>query len=388
MRRHHSWRKDAGETPYDHADHHRRAAHEPVAGAVARQAAGGRHPLRADRDIYVLEIETQGGLIGMSYLMPLRGGLHTLDACMKELIAPHVIGRDATEVEAIWQTLYKSNFWLGRMGVTVFAQSAVDMALWDIVGKRAGLPLFRLWGAARTEIPAYGSGCFRGLGRDGMIARAKEFTAQGLKAIKMQVAHIRPWREDVQNVKAMREAMGGGIEIMIDVNMGWDADTAIQAGHRIDEFDPYWLEEPVVAEDFAGYRRIAAALKTRIVGGESHFTRNDLRPFFETPHACRSCSPTRCAAASASCARSPPPPSPGASASRRISSTRRWSMCWPRSPTPATSNTWTGTTTSGSSRCCPSKDGTMTPPERPGHGLAFRPEILKDHRMGGQRITG
>ena len=74
----------------------------------------------------------------------------------------------------------------------------------------------------------------------------------------MQVAHIRPWREDVQNVKAMREAMGDGIEIMIDVNMGWDADTAIQAGHRIDEFDPYWLEEPVVAEDFAGYRRIAA----------------------------------------------------------------------------------------------------------------------------------
>ena len=236
------------------------------------------------RDLYVLEIETQGGLTGMSYLMPLRGGMHTIDAAMKELIAPHVIGRDATEIEGIWQTLYKSNFWLGRMGVTVFAQSAVDMALWDIVGKRAGLPLFRLWGAARTEIPAYGSGCFRGFGRDGMIRRAKEFTAQGLKAIKMQVAHIRPWREDVENVKAMREAMGGGVEIMIDVNMGWDADTAIQAGHRIDEFDPYWLEEPVIAEDFTGYRRIAAALKTRIVGGESHFGRQDLRPFFEAPH--------------------------------------------------------------------------------------------------------
>ena len=84
------------------------------------------------RDIFVLEIETQGGFIGMSYLMPLRGGLDTLDACMKELIAPHVIGRDATEIEAIWQVLYRSNFWLGRMGVTVFAQSAVDMALWDI----------------------------------------------------------------------------------------------------------------------------------------------------------------------------------------------------------------------------------------------------------------
>jgi L-alanine-DL-glutamate epimerase-like enolase superfamily enzyme len=276
------------------------------------------------RDIYVLEIETQGGLLGMSYLMPLRGGLHTLDACMKELIAPHVIGRDATEIEAIWQTLYKSNFWLGRMGVTVFAQSAVDMAL---------------------------------------------------------------WREDVQNVKAMREAMGGGIEIMIDVNMGWDADTAIQAGHRIDEFDPYWLEEPVVAEDFAGYRRIAAALKTRIVGGESHFTRNDLRPFFETP-----CVPIL----------QPDPMRGGYSELRKIAAAAEpWgirlaphlfheTMVHVLAAIPNASyleymdwndDLWI-------EPVLPSKDGTMSPPERPGHGLAFRPEILKDFRKGGQRLKG
>src|SRR5260221_12499563 len=133
------------------------------------------------RDIYVLEIETQGSLLGMSYLMPLRGGLHTLDACMKELIAPHVIGRDATEIEGIWQTLYRSNFWLGRMGVTVFAQSAVDMALWDILGKRASLPLFRLWGAAPTEILAYGSAGFPGPAKERMIAPANELTPHALK---------------------------------------------------------------------------------------------------------------------------------------------------------------------------------------------------------------
>ena len=339
------------------------------------------------RDIYVLEIETQGGLVGMSYLMPLRGGLQTIDACMKELIAPHIIGRDATEVEAIWQVLYKSNFWLGRMGVTVFAQSAVDMALWDIVGKRAGLPLFRLWGAARTEIPAYGSGCFRGLGRDGMIARAREFTAQGLKAIKMQVAHIRPWREDVLNVKAMRDALGGGVEIMIDVNMGWDADTAIQAGHRIDEFDPYWLEEPVIAEDFSGYRSVATALRTRVVGGESHFTRNDLRPFFETPGV-----PIL----------QPDPMRGGYTELRKIAAAAEpWgisvaphlfheTMVHVLASIPNANyleymdwndDLWI-------EPVLPSKAGTMTPPERPGHGLAFRPEILKDCKVGGQRMAG
>src|SRR5262245_35516247 len=103
------------------------------------------------RDLYVLDIETQDGFVGMSYLMPLRGGLQTLDACMKELVAPHVVGRDATEIEAIWQALYRNNFWLGRMGVTVFAQSAVDMALGDIVGKRAGLQVFLPWEARRSE---------------------------------------------------------------------------------------------------------------------------------------------------------------------------------------------------------------------------------------------
>ena len=70
------------------------------------------------------------------------------------------------------------------------------------------LPLFRLWGAARTEIPAYGSGCFRGLGRDGMIRRAQEFTALGLKAIKMQAAHIGDWRQEVRNLRMVRDAVG------------------------------------------------------------------------------------------------------------------------------------------------------------------------------------
>ena len=218
-----------------------------------------------------------------------------------------------------------------------------------------------------------------------MIARAKEFTAQGLKAIKMQVAHIRPWREDVENVKAMREAMGGGVEIMIDVNMGWDADTAIQAGHRIDEFDPYWLEEPVVAEDFAGYRRIAAALKTRIVGGESHYGRNDLRPFFEHPS-----TPIL----------QPDPMRGGYSELRKIAAAAEpWgiriaphlfheTMVHVMASIPNANyleymdwndDLWI-------EPVLPSKTGMMSPPERPGHGLTFRPEILRDHRIGGQRL--
>ena len=175
-------------------------------------------------------------------------------------IAPKLLGRDATEVEGIWQTLWKSTYRLGRSGVAIFAMSAVDIALWDIVGKRADLPLHRLWGNARASVPAYGSGCWRGLGRDGMIERAKYFTGMGLKAIKMQVAHVHSLHDDHKNVRRMREALGPDIDIMIDVNMGWDAATSITMGRKFEEYDIYWLEEPVPADDFAGYQRIAAAL--------------------------------------------------------------------------------------------------------------------------------
>ena len=337
------------------------------------------------REFIVIEIKTKGGLTGVGYLQPLNGGSETLDACFKELIGPRIIGRDATEIEAIWQTLWKSNYWLGRMGITVFALSAVDIALWDIVGQRAGLPLYRLWGAARKEAPAYGSGCWRGLGGQGMIERAKHFTGMGLKAIKMQVAHIRPWREDVKNVHAMREALGPDIEIMIDVNMGWTADTAIQAGHHIDEADPYWLEEPVVCEDFAGYQRVAAALKTRVVGGETHYTRYDMRPFFTTPS-----TPIL----------QPDPMRGGFTELRKIAATAdTWGiqiaphvfheltihvLCSIPNGNYAEYMDWNDDLWTTPSIPV---NGMLRPSEAPGHGIRFKPEILKSARVGGREIT-
>ena len=106
---------------------------------------------------------------------------------------------------------------------------------------------------------------------------------QGYKAIKMQVAHVHTLAQDLENVRRMREAVGPDIDIMIDVNMGWSADVAIEMGRKFEQYGIYWLEEPVPADDFAGYQRIAAALDMRVVGGETHFTRYDLRPFFINP---------------------------------------------------------------------------------------------------------
>ncbi len=235
------------------------------------------------REFVIVEIETKSGIVGMGYVIFLGTGSATVKACIEEMMAPQIVGRDATEIEGIWRSLWQSTQGVGRMGVTMFAMSAIDIALWDIVGKKAGMPLHRLWGHCRDEIPVYGSGCWRGLGGDGMADKAKQYVAEGFNAIKMQVGHMYTDRQDVANVRTVRDALGPDIDIMIDVNQAWTADRAILVGRKIEEYDIFWLEEPVVASDFPGYLRIAEALDIRIVGGENHYTRWDLRPFFENP---------------------------------------------------------------------------------------------------------
>lgn len=237
--------------------------------------------LTLDRiDLLIVEVETSTGTVGTGHLHPLARGIRTLETCIHEMLAPLLIGEDASDVERLWQKMWASTFIQGRMGITVMAMSALDIALWDALGRERSEPLWRLWGGTADPIPIYGSGCFRGLGHDGMISKAEAFVAQGFDAIKMQVAHVFTHDEDVVNVRDMREALGDDIEVMVDVNQGWVADEAIKVGKRLDPFNLTWLEEPVIADDFEGYHRIADAVQTPIAGGENHFLHHDLKPFF------------------------------------------------------------------------------------------------------------
>jgi len=338
------------------------------------------HALGPNRDLLVLEIETKGGIVGMGYLNPLASPvLRTLAACIDEVIVPRIIGRDATAVEAIWRDLWRSTLTAGRGGIVMMAMSAVDIALWDGLGKRAGLPLHRLWGHYRSKLPAYGSGCWRGSGGDGMIAKAKHYVSRGFKAIKMQVAHVHDLRTDLDNVRRMRETLGPEIDIMIDVNMGWTADVAILMGRKFEAYDIYWLEEPVIADDFAGYMRIAEALDMRIVGGETHFSRFDLRPFLENPRL-----PIL----------QPDPMRGGLTDLRKIAAIAdTWGMTMAPHLFPELNVHLLASIPNGlwiehmglldDLWVDPPQieNGMITAPERPGHGLAFKPDALKEFRI-------
>ena len=235
------------------------------------------------QEFLIAQIETASGLVGLGYLQPLAGGLRTLQCCIHEMLQPLLMGDDPADVEGLWDRMWDATYIQGRMGITVMAMSALDIALWDLAGKRAELPLYELWGGTCKDLPTYGSGCFRGLGKDGMIDKAKRYVGAGYAAIKMQVAHGTSHAQDIENVAAMRAELGADIHIMVDVNQGWSAAEAIEVGQQLDRSDIYWLEEPVLAHDFDGYRQVARALKTRVVGGENHFTQHDLKPFFDDP---------------------------------------------------------------------------------------------------------
>ncbi|MEZ5559833.1 MAG: mandelate racemase/muconate lactonizing enzyme family protein [Pseudomonadales bacterium] len=335
------------------------------------------------QDLLVLEIEVDSGLVGMGYLQPLAGGLQTLASCIHELLEPLLLGEDARAVETLWQRMWQASYIQGRMGLSVMALSAVDIALWDLAGKATDLPLYRLWGGSNRELPIYGSGCYRGLGGEGMIEKARRYQAAGFDAIKMQVAHLHTPAQDIRNVRAMREALGADTAIMVDVNQGWSADQAVQIGARLEEFDPHWLEEPVAAGDFAGYRRVAAALRVPIVGGENHFTRFDLRPFFEHP-----CVFTL----------QPDVMRGGLTEIRRIAAVAdTWGIriaphlfhelmthVVAAIPNPSWLEYMGWHDELWVEPVLP-EQGHVRAPERPGHGLAFKPELLREFRLRARR---
>ncbi len=331
------------------------------------------------RQFLVLEVETDEGITGMGFLQPITGGVRTVAACLREQIIPRVLGRDATHIEALWKELYVSNHMLGRMGIVLFAIAALDMALWDALGKKAGLPLYRLWGAFRDAVPVYGSGCYRGLGGDGMVAKARRYVAQGFKAIKMQVAHLHTLQQDVAHVRQMRDALGPDIEIMIDVNQGWTADEAIRAGRHFEELDIAWLEEPVPVDDVKGYQRVARALRLPIAGGENHYTRWDIQPLVE---------------AQAVSILQPDVMRGGLTELRKIAAmVEPWGIRIAPHLFPelmvhllcAIPNglilEYMGWMDDLLVNPPLPQDGVLRPPETPGHGLRFKPDVLAEHRL-------
>jgi D-galactarolactone cycloisomerase len=223
------------------------------------------------RSSCLVEVVTDEGLIGWGECF---GPAEANRALIESVYAPLLIGRDAGEHIALWEAMYNRNREWGRKGVSIAAIAGVEIALWDIAGKAAGLPIYRLLGgSASAQISAYASSFYYAGPWDGDFEHeAGHLLSQGFTAFKMKVGG-RPVDEDVERVRRVRAAVGPDVRLAVDANRGFTTAEAIRFGRAVAEQDIWWFEEPVLPEDLDAYTEVRRALDIPIAGGESEYTR-------------------------------------------------------------------------------------------------------------------
>jgi len=228
------------------------------------------------RSAMIIEIITDEGIAGLGEAS---GPPEVTSAAINYVYKPLLLRRDPFEIELIWEQLYNRVRDHGQKGVMVEALSAIDIALHDIVGKKLGVPVYKILGGAhRTRVKAYATGLYHRESphlTEELIKEALHYVTQEFRAIKLKVGF--GIEHDVKNVKALRESIGKDILLMVDANHGYDALNAIKLGGRITPYDIYWFEEPVPPEDIEGYLRVKNALDIPIAGGEAEYTRFGFR---------------------------------------------------------------------------------------------------------------
>src|SRR2546428_3630648 len=235
----------------------------------------------AQQKLVVAEISTDEGVKGLGYSLVFGGGgAESVHAYLESRLAPVLIGEDPLFVERLWERMFRADMGIKKQGVAAYALSALDIGLWDIAGKAAGLPLYKLWGAVTDRIPAYDSGGWSRYSERELIAEAEKYAAQGCRHYKMKIHHPDP-RENRKRVEAVRRALGEGVRMMVDVNQRLDVLANMRQAQALEDLDLAWYEEPVLADDIAACAEVAHAIKIPVATGENNYTRFEFRELIE-----------------------------------------------------------------------------------------------------------
>lgn len=237
------------------------------------------------RTAHIVEVETDEGITGWGECFGPGNVAIANRTIVEQVIQPLVLGMNPLDRDVVWHKVYNLLRDHGQKGMPLQSLSGVDIALWDIAGKVAGLPLCQLAGGRHRErVQAYGYGMM--LKRQSVadhVARFRDEAAMirdmGFAATKMKVG-LGP-RDDVKLCAAVREGVGADFRFMVDANHCYTTADAFHVGRALDELDAYWFEEPVAPEDLDGYRELRAGLKVNISGGEAEFNRWGWRQILE-----------------------------------------------------------------------------------------------------------
>jgi len=225
-----------------------------------------------------VRIDTDEGVSGVSdtYFGRVASSPAVLAKIVTEQLAPAIVGEDPTLIRGIRQKLQTLTDYQGTAGLSSYGISAIDLALWDLLGKSLEAPVWQLLGAQRTAIPTYAMVGWLELDVTGLETVSAKAMEQGFRGVKMKVGGG-PLSEDLARIKAVRAVIGPDAPLMVDANQAFGYSEALRRGRAYEELDCRWFEEPLPAADTDGHVRLAEKLDIPIATGENRYGQAQFR---------------------------------------------------------------------------------------------------------------
>lgn len=216
-------------------------------------------------------VRTDEGLEGVGWTYSHGTSGRGMKEAIDTLLAPRIMGEDPAYVERLYDRMWKSVFPnITMSGLTTVALAPLDIALWDLAGKATGKPLFRLLGGYRDSVPAYGSGLDLAYSTEDLLDQVTNFVDQKYWGVKIKIGREN-LGEDLERLRAVRKAIGPYTPLMVDANQRWSVGEAVTRARAMEEFNLFWLEEPILAEDHGGYERLSNTVNVALATGEGEW---------------------------------------------------------------------------------------------------------------------
>jgi L-alanine-DL-glutamate epimerase-like enolase superfamily enzyme len=199
----------------------------------------------------LVDVFTDDGLVGNAFMLTFDYGPELLRGIVDTELKKLVLGKDPRDISGIWQMCYAHCEYIGQSGVAAWGIAAIDIALWDLLGKQLGVPVCQLFGSNREQVPIYGSGGWLSYSMDELLAEASAYLQRGFTMVKMKVGSA-DLKRDVERVRAVRKLVGDKVQLMVDANQAFTPPQAIAFARQVEDQDLFWFEEPVGKEDLDG----------------------------------------------------------------------------------------------------------------------------------------
>jgi D-galactarolactone cycloisomerase len=251
-----------------------------LVGDLGGKSFGWSQRVTGTRQAALCALTTDTGLQGLGEAFYFGGPATVVATLMRDGLGPLLIGRDPMDTSVIWDRLYNWTRDQGQKGLTISALSAIDIALWDLKGQALGVPVSTLLGGAyRRKARVYATGLYEPQGVPSipaaLVEEALGYKAAGFCGMKLKVGY--DLKTDLAYIKAIREAIGPDLLLMVDANHAYNASEAIRLARAMAPYDIHWFEEPVPPEDLDGYLEVKRNSPVLIAGGECEYTRYGFR---------------------------------------------------------------------------------------------------------------